>query len=157
MKPHHYTAFALALLLFVLQPVPAKQVNAQGQMIELNIHASVSNFAVLPFKVRVRDGEVSTMTMHKPGQTHYQYMIRTQRLALSGLSQETSKIPSPLAISIRIDTSDDGKTWLLHTHTNFIATLGTTVAAEVSDLEKSTNLVVSSRLVSDAEHQTRKM
>ena len=162
MKLHHYTVFALfifaaALTLFALQPVTAMQTNAQGQVIELTIDASGSNLPAHPIKVQVHEGEVSTMMLHKPGQMHYQYMIRAERPASGSLPAASRQIASPLAMSIRIDASEDGKTWLLQTHANLITTLGSTVAAEFSDMDKSTNLIVSSRLVSDAEHRARKL
>lgn len=153
MKSHHYTVVAFFLLLFVLQPVPARQ-SEQGPVFELQISASGSHLAGLqPLKVQVHEGQMSTITMHQPGQRHYQYMIRAHRPVPDSLHLATAHIASPLAISIRIDTSDDGKAWLLQTHANVIATLGSTVATELSDAEKSTSLIVSSRLVSDAEHQ----
>lgn len=162
MKLHRYTIFpmlALALLIAILiwQPVTAMQTNAQGQVIELTIEASGSQLPAHPMKVQVREGEVSTTTMHKPGNRHYQYMIRAQRLAPSNLRAAARHIASPLLISIRIDSSEDGKTWRLHSHANFTSTLGSTLGLEFSDMEKSTNLIVSSRLVPEVEHQMRKM
>lgn len=162
MKLHHYTVFAMFVLAFftaalILQPVTAKQTNAQGQVIELTIDASGSQLPQHPIKVQVHEGEVSTMTLHKPGQLHYQYMIRAQRPAPSSLRAAARQIAAPLLISIRIDSSEDGQTWLLHSHANLTTTLGSTFAAEFSDMDKSTNLIVSSRLVSEAEHLARKM
>lgn len=147
MKRHHSPLFAFALLLCVLLPATATPPAAPGQMIELNIVASSSTFGEHPLTVQVREGESRMITLHAPGQAYYQYMIRAQRPALDSLAPVARKIPNPLAVSIRVDASDEGKTWKLQTHANLLTTLGSTVSAEISDTEKSTSLLVSSRLL----------
>jgi hypothetical protein len=142
--------FAFALLLLVLLPATATTPTEQGRMIELDFVASSSIFEGQPVTVKVREGEASMLKVYLPGKGYFQYTVHAQQPALDSLPSMAQKMPQPLMVSIRVDTSMDGKTWTLQTQSKVLTSLGSTLSIEMSDIEKATSLLLSSRLLGDA-------
>ncbi len=135
-----------ALLLLVLLPNTTKAAE-QARMIELQFSVASSTFGELPATVQVREGEASMLTLHRPDEGYFQYTVHAQQASADSLPALAKKISAPLMVSIRVDTSTDGKTWMLQTQARVLAWLGGVVSVELSDTEKSTSLFLSARLL----------
>ena len=154
----HFTSpiFAFLLLLIVLLPATATTPTKQGRMIELKFETSSSSFDAQPIVVQVREGEASMLKVYLPGKAYYQYTVHAQQPALDSLPFIAQKMPHPLMVSIRVDTSIDGKTWTLQTQAKVLTSLGSATSIEMSDTEKATSLLLSSRLLGDTgQHKSK--
>ncbi len=148
--------FAFALLLLALLPATASTPTEQGRMIELNFVASSNNFDGQPVTVKLREGEASMLKVYLPGKAYYQYTVHAQQPALDSLPLIAQKMPQPLMVSIRVDTSIDGKTWTLQSQAKVLTSLGSAMSIEMSDTEKATSLQLSSRLLGDVgQHKSK--
>lgn len=155
MKYLDYKILAFAFMLICLLcffPAPAKQNTGNGDWLALEITASGSNIAEHAVKLKVREGEVTNLKWRHSDKEQYQYLIHAHRPKVDYLPMAARKVQQPLVISIRIDRSEDGQVWQLQTQANLTASIGTTVSAEFSDVDKSTQLIVSSQLLAAAEH-----